>query len=250
MRILVVGAGEVGAYIAERLAREGHDLVVIDTDERAIARVNELDVLGVVGDGADPSVLRENGIDHADLLLAVSGSDPVNLSACSFAMRLGASRSVARLSEVVRTSADERLAREAFGIDAVINPDEEAAREIVGLLEGRQITDSVEFDEGRVRLVGVRIDEGSALAKRYLAELRELHDDETVLVVAIIREGTTIMPRGTHRLEVGDRVYMLGTREDLEAFVTADDIKDRSGKARKVLLVGGGLVIWRVRRRK
>jgi trk system potassium uptake protein TrkA len=240
MRILIVGAGEVGAYIAERLVREGHDLVVIDPDEGAIARVNELDVLGIVGNGADPSVLRANGVDHAELLLAVSGSDTVNLVACSFAGRLGATRSVARLSEVTRTPADERLAREAFGIDAIINPDDEAAREIVGLLEGRQITDSVEFDEGRVRLVGVRVDEGSVLVNRYLAELRELHDDVTVLVVAIIREGTTIIPRGNHRLEVGDRVYLLGTRDDLATFVTADDVKVGSGKTRKVLLVGGG----------
>ena len=167
MRILIIGAGEVGTYIAERLIREGHDIVVLDRDPRAVERINDLDVYGVVGDGTDPRVLRENGIDHTDLLL-----DSVNLAVCSFAGRLGATQSVARLSEAILSDEDVKLTKEAFGIDFIINPDEEAAREIAGLLEGRQLTDSFEFDEGRVRLVGIRVDEQSALANKSLAELR------------------------------------------------------------------------------
>ena len=151
MRILVIGAGEVGAYIAERLVREEHDLVVLDRDAAAIARVNALDVYAVEGDGTDPHVLRENGIDHTDLVLAVSQSDAVNLAACALAGRLGASRTIARLESPLAVE-DLKLARETFGVDFVINPDEEAAQEIAGILEARQVTDSAEFDEGRVRL--------------------------------------------------------------------------------------------------
>ena len=136
MRILIIGAGEVGTYIAERLIREGHDIVVLDRDPRAVER------------------------------------DSVNLAVCSFAGRLGATQSVARLSEAILSDEDVKLTKEAFGIDFIINPDEEAAREIAGLLEGRQLIDSFEFDEGRVRLVGIRVDEQSALANKSLAELR------------------------------------------------------------------------------
>jgi trk system potassium uptake protein TrkA len=244
MRILVIGAGEVGTYIAERLVREGHDLVVLDRDPAAVARINALDVYAVEGDGTDPNVLRENGIAHTDLVLAVSQDDSVNLAACAFAGRLGAARSIARL-EAMLGEDDLRLAREAFGVDFVINPDEEAAQEIAGILEARQVTDSVEFDQGRVRLLGLRIGEESALAQRSLAELRQVYEGVRVLVVAIVREGATIIPRGDHRVLVGDRVYMLGAREDLAKLLTSDEQAGPKGPAR-ILVVGGGQVGQRV----
>ncbi len=240
--MLVIGAGEVGRFIAERLVREGHDLVVIDKNQAAIARINELDVFGVVGDGTDPRLLREHGIDHTDLLLAVSENDSVNLAACAFAGRLGVTRTVARLSESVRDQSDERLAREAFGIDYVINPDEEAAREVVGLLEGRQVIESVEFDEGRVRLVAVRVDAGSVLADKNLSELHDLHEGAHVLVVAIVRQGETIIPGGNHRILTGDRLYMIGARDNLAQFVTLTDKDEGATGNRRVLVVGGGRV--------
>lgn len=246
MRILVIGAGEVGRYIAERLVREGHDLVVLDKDPAAISRINELDVFGAVGDGTDPEVLRRNGIDHTDLLLAVSQDDAVNLTACGFGSRLGVIRSIARLSESARSEDDERLAREAFGVDWTINPDEEAAKEIVGLLEGRQVTDSLEFDEGLVRVVGIRIDEDSALANQSLVDLREEHAGANILVVAIVREGATIIPRGNHRILPGDRVYMIGAREELAKFVSSEKADERPRGSRRVLVVGGGHVGERV----
>jgi len=247
VRILIIGAGEVGRFIAQRLVREGHDLVVIDTNPKAIASINELDVYGAVGDGTDPRVLRENGIDHTDLVLAVSRDDPVNLTACAFAGRLGATRSVARLSHGVRSPEDERLVREAFGIDFVINPDAEAAREIAALLEGRQVTDALEFDEGRVRVVGVKVDEESKIANRSLAELREAYPDANVLVVALVRDSDTIIPRGNHRVLPGDRLYMIGPREHLAPFLVAGDEPARGG--RRFLVVGGGSVGEAVARR-
>jgi len=245
VRILIIGAGEVGTYIAERLIREGHDIVVLDRDPQAVARINDLDVYGVVGDGTDPRVLRENGIDHTDLLLAVSQMDAVNLAVCAFAGRLGATQCVARLSEAVLSEDDAKLTREAFGIDFIINPDEEAAREIAGILEGRRVTDSFEFDEGRVRLVGLRVDDGSVLAEKSLAELRGEYVGVDVLVVAIVRGGETIIPRGNHRILVGDRVYMLGARDALSRLVSTEDEKVRSGQPR-FLIVGGGQVGSRV----
>jgi trk system potassium uptake protein TrkA len=244
MRILVIGAGEVGTYIAERLVREGHDLVVLDRDAAAVARINALDVYAVEGDGTDPNVLRENGIAHIDLVLAVSQDDSVNLTACAFAGRLGATRSIARL-EAMLGEDDLRLAKEAFGVDFVINPDEEAAQEIAGILEARQVTDSVEFDEGRVRLLGLRIGSASALAQKSLVELRSAYEGVRVLVVAIVREGATIIPRGDHRILVGDRVYMLGAREDLAKLLTSDEQAGPKGPDR-ILVVGGGQVGQRV----
>jgi trk system potassium uptake protein TrkA len=242
VRILIIGAGEVGRFIAERLLREGHDLVVLDTNPTAISRINDLDVYGVVGDGTDPQVLRENGIDHTDLVVAVSQVDSVNLTACNFAGRLGATRSVARLSHGARSPEDERLAREAFGVDWVINPDEEAAREIAGLLEGRQITDSLEFDGGAVRVVGMRVDEGSPLADRSLSELRERYPDANILVVAMVRDGETIIPRGNHRVLAGDRLYLIGGKEDLRPFLAAEEGPETRTRQRRFLIVGGGQV--------
>jgi trk system potassium uptake protein TrkA len=243
MRMLVVGAGEVGTYIAGRLVREGHDLIVLDKSAAAVERLRDLDVAAVEGDGTRPEVLRENGVRSVDLVLAVSNDEATNLVACGFAMRMGAARTVARLSSSNRTPEDERLAREAFGIDAVINPDEEAAREIAGLLEGRQVTDSAEFDQGRVRLVGVRVDEESPLANQNLSDIRTIHEGANVLVVGIVRDGATIIPRGDHRILPGDRVYMIGARAELEYFLRR---ADSAGRARRVLIVGGGSVGERV----
>ncbi len=240
MRILIVGAGEVGTYIAERLVREGHDLVVLDRDPAAVERVNSLDVFGVVGDGTDPAVLRDNGIDHTDLLLAVSQIDAVNLVACGLAGRLGVNRSVARLAGI-RSSDDERLAREAFGVDCVINPKEEAAREIVGLLEGQSVTDSMEFDGGRVRLLGVRIEPDSPLANRSLTELRDVYEGIHALVIAIVRDGATMIPRGDHRILPGDRVYLIGVHDELARVLETPDAPPVPG-VRRVLVVGGGSV--------
>lgn len=242
MRIFIIGAGEVGAYIAERLVREGHDLIVIDRDPIAIARINDLDVFGAVGDGTDPRVLREYGVDHTDLVLAVSQIDSVNLTACALAGRLGATRSVARLSESILAKEDVKLAKETFGIDYVINPSEEAAREIAGILEGKGVTDSVEFDQGRVRLVGIRVGPESVLANKSLMEIRAENEGLNVLVVAIIREGATIIPRGDHRILPGDRVYMLGAKGTLGKFTTTADEKERARGTRRVLIVGGGQV--------
>lgn len=247
MRILVIGAGEVGTYIAERLVREGHDIVVLDRDPSAAARINALDVYAVEGDGTDPAVLRDNGIDHTDLVLAVSQNDSINLTACAFAGRLGATRSIARLESML-SDEDLKLAKEAFGVDYVINPDEEAAREIAGILEARQVTDSVEFDEGRVRLLGIRVREESALAQKSLAELRTAYDGVSVLVVAIVRDDTTIIPRGDHRILVGDRIYMLGAREDLARLLSSDE-EDRPKGPERILVVGGGQVGQRVAQR-
>ncbi|NNE44099.1 MAG: Trk system potassium transporter TrkA, partial [Gemmatimonadetes bacterium] len=123
-------------------------------------------------------------------------------------------------------------------------PDEEAAQEIAGILEARQVTDSVEFDEGQVRLLGIRVRDDSVLADKSLVELRAEYEGVSVLVVAIVRDGDTIIPRGNHRILAGDRVYMLGSREALGAFLSQQDENEKG--SRRVLIVGGGRVGLRV----
>ncbi|HEV2070771.1 MAG TPA: NAD-binding protein, partial [Acidimicrobiales bacterium] len=128
MHVIVVGAGEVGSYLAERLSREGHNVVVIDPDGRRLADVAErLDVLTLAGSGTQPSTLKEAGIARCDVFVAVTSTDEVNLVACFLAHQAGARRTIARLEERELRERGADGLHAAMGIDLVIDPDEETA---------------------------------------------------------------------------------------------------------------------------
>ena len=218
MRILIVGAGAVGYHLAERLSEEGEDVVVIDKDpERTRVVSDNLDVLPVTGNGASLPVLQEAGVTEADLLLAVTSQDEVNLVACLVASQLGAGFRVARLSSTDYYGEDGVLSQEQLGIDLLISPERECAWEIFQLLNSEAATDLVRFAEGRLQLVGLRVREGAPVAGLNLVELDRKLEDRSWVTVAIVRDGETEIPRGSSRIEPGDHIYVLSRAEDLPA---------------------------------
>jgi trk system potassium uptake protein len=210
MRIIIVGAGEVGFHLAQRLSLENQDVVVVETDPERAERTSELlDVMTVVGNGASIPVLEEAGIRKARILLAVTSQDEVNLISCLAGSRLGAEYTIARISNPDYYTRDSVLSRERLGIDLMINPEREAARETFQLLQSAAATDVANFADGRVQLVGLVVREGAVVAGKTLAQLGgELREYRYVLA-AIVRDGQTVIPVGSSRIEAGDQIYVL-----------------------------------------
>jgi trk system potassium uptake protein TrkA len=238
MNVLVVGAGEVGYHLAQRLSEESQDVVLIEADpERAEFSQKHLDVLTVVGNGASVSVLEEAGVRSARMLLAVTSKDEVNLIACLAAKRMGVDYTMARISNPEYYGRGSVLSREHMGIDLMINPERECAWETYQLLQSAAATDVAQFAEGRVQLMGLQVREGATVAGKTLAELGGELSDHHYVTAAIVRDGVTTIPDGGSVILEGDQLYMLTPTSEVK------DIPPLAGydryRLRRVMIAGG-----------
>ncbi len=212
MRIVIVGAGAIGSFLAKKLSAEGQDVTVVESDpERAAIAQSEIDCLVINGNGASVETLKKAGLAEADLLIAVSSSDAVNVLACAAGTKLGIESKVARVEDP-----QLKAEVEALGVDLVIDPGESAARELVALATGGQISEMIEFADGRLVLLGAHVSPGAPFVGRSLAELRESITAWDWLVVAVIRHGETIIARGATTLEAADHVLMMAKKDRTE----------------------------------
>jgi trk system potassium uptake protein TrkA len=240
LKIVIVGAGEVGFHIASRLAFEKKDVVVIDKSPEALRRVSEsLDVQAVQGCGSNPKILEEVGVKAADLLLAVTDSDETNLIACLFAGILSpATIRLARIRGEEYLLYEDALREPPYGIDVLINPEAEAVKTVVRLLQVPGAVDVGEFAEGRIKVIGVRLDGSCPVNGTKLVDLRKKTGEQKILVVAIKREDRLIIPSGDDQLQEGDMIYFVSEEKELKA---ALKIFGKSAERfNRVLLVGGG----------
>ncbi len=210
MRVIIVGAGEVGYHLAQRLSQEEQDVVVVDSDpERAERASGLLDVMTVVGNGASIQVLEEAGVRSARLLMAVTSLDEVNLISCLAASRLGVKYTIARISNPDYYAKGSVLSRERLGIDLMINPDREAATETFQLLSSGAATDVANFADGKVQLMGLAVREGARVAGKRLEDLDSELGHLPYVVAAIVRQGETFIPDGSSVIQPGDQIYVL-----------------------------------------
>jgi len=232
MKIFIVGAGAVGSYLAERLSYEGQDVVMIESDPvRAAAAQSEIDCLVVTGNGASVETLKRAGLRDADLLIAVSSSDAVNVLACSAGTKLNVPRKVARVEDP-----QLKAEVEALGVDLVIDPDEAAARELLRLAESGGISESIDFAGGELVLLGAHVDPGAKFIGHTLSELRETVSGWNWLVVATIRHGQTRIARGSTIIRARDHILIMAHREGVaEAY---DWLELSSKPAEKVIVLG------------
>jgi len=217
MRIIIVGAGQVGFHLAEKLSQQGQDVIVIDSDGEKAEFIRErLDVLAIEGNGAAVPVLEEAGVGRADLFLAVTNRDEVNIIGCLAADRLGVGRKVARISNPEFFIEKTVLSREQLGIDLMINPERECAWDTLQLLMSEFANELIRFVGGKIFLVGLRVQEGAPVAGRTIRELADQLEDRRYMTVAINRDGETHIPRGDSRIEAGDQIFLVVPAREME----------------------------------
>ncbi len=235
MKIIIVGAGAVGRYLAERFSFDGQDVVVVEKDSQVAANLNSrLDVFTITGNGAGQGILREAMAaldDSVDLLIAVTDQDGVNALACHSATNLGIEQTVARISD-----SGLRSGLHNMGVKVVIDPDDATAEELVRLVGLSGLSEHWEFADGRLLLVGAIAQSGSPLLDRPLQELALLSKRREFLVVAVIRDGDTIVARGRTQVRQGDHVLMMVAPRNVRFAARLLGIKTRL--ANRVVVTG------------
>ena len=246
MKIVIVGAGQVGYHIASHLSRENKDVVVIDKDPEALRRISEsMDVQVLSGSGSSPIILEEAGIKSAEIMLAVTNSDETNLVACLVADII--SPTTKKLARVRGGDFDgyyQHFHENAPHIDTVINPEIEVVKTIDQLMSVPGAVDVAEVADGRIKFIGVYLESSARLAGVQLSELPKLLGENRPLIAAVIREDELIIPRGNDRLLPGDLVYFISEQEKLlEALAVFDKQPE---PLKRVLIIGGGRIGYRL----
>ena len=241
MRIIVVGCGKVGRTIVERLSGEGHDIAVIDTDSDVITDVTDnFDVMGVVGNGASYSVLKEAGIEDTNLLIAATDSDELNLLCCLFAKKAGDCSTVARVRNPLYND-EIGYIREELGLSMTINPERAAASEISRLLRFPSAIKIDTFARGRVELLQFVIPQGSILDNCSLTELGSRVKAE-VLVCAVQRRGEVVIPGGSFVLHAGDTASVIAEPSHARNFFSKIGVEIH--RVANTMIVGGGTIAY------
>ncbi len=241
MRIIIVGCGKVGATIAEQLVEEGHDIAVIDMNADAIQSItNKIDVLGVVGNGVSYSVQKEAGIEEADLLIAMTGSDEQNLLCCLFAKKVGNCNTIARVRNPLY-SHEISYIKDELGLSMVINPEFAAATEMARLLRFPSADRIDTFAKGRVEILKFVVHEDSVLAGNTLMDIgRKLNSG--ILFCAVERKEEVVIPKGDFMLQANDVVSMVASPKDAKQFF--EKIGVETHQVKDALIVGGGTIAY------
>ncbi|MBW2574652.1 MAG: Trk system potassium transporter TrkA [Deltaproteobacteria bacterium] len=246
MKILIVGAGEVGFHIASHLARENKDVVIIDKDPAAIRHVSDnIDVQVVNGSGSSPVILEESGIKEAEILLAVTDSDETNLVACLVANLISPStKKIARIRHADYDKYNEIFREHAPHIDTLINPEVEVVKTINRLIKVPCAVEVEEFSDGRVKFVGIHLDKSARLAGVRLSDIYAVTGKQSPLISAVVRDEELIIPRGNHRLKAGDLIYFISEKDRLVESLSIFD--KHIEPIDRVMIIGGGSIGFRL----
>ena len=245
MKIIIAGTGEVGFHLSKLLAQESYDIVIVDISKRALEKATKnLDVSTIRGDATSIKILERAGISKADLLIAVTSTQHINILSCIIGKNLGVKRCIARIANSELLHRKETFDLKDIGINQVIYPESLGASEIKKLLKESAVSDSFVFDKGKLQLIGIKIDEKSELKDKTLAETTYLNPKTTFTPVAIVRdiediiENETIIPRSHNILKKDDVAYFIAQSES-----GVDEVLSLSGRQHleinNVMIYGG-----------
>lgn len=240
LKIIIVGCGKVGMTLAERLSQEKHDITIIDTNAEAVQRATTLyDVMGVTGNGASFSVQAEAGVDKADLIIAVTASDELNLLCCTIAQKFKDIASVARV-ENPDYSHELSYLRKQLGVSLIINPELEAAREISRLLRMPTAISMNSFAKGHVELVKFKLPEDNMLVGKQIKDIGVLQLG--VLICGIESSGKLDIPDGSNEFKPGDLISFIATPYNTQKFFKHIGMKAKHVK--DCMVIGGGKISY------
>ena len=241
MKIVIIGAGEVGFFLAQRLSYEKHDLVLIDVDPEKCAKAQEsLDVSVIQGDASSQSVLKEAGLESADMLIAASGIDEINILACMIASKMGVKRKIARVRNPDYYAESSILKAEDVGIDLFIHPEEEVIEEITRLLMRASASEIIEFENGKILVVGLKLDANCPNLGQQLKEIGDEEQRKNFRIVAILKGEKTIVPTGNDYFNKNDQIFVVTKRETLPQVLSLTGKEDQ--KLDKIMILGGGKI--------
>ncbi len=238
-KIVIIGAGEVGYYVALRLAEENKQVVVLDSSAKALRRIDDnMDVQTICGSGSSPLTLREAGLDDAHLFLAVTSSDEVNILSCLFANSIAPNaQKLARIRNTEYTAHADFLKNPALNINALVNPEHEIVRTIDRLLTLPGAVEYGEFADGHIRMVGMTVHDGPLIGQP-LMRFRELVQDDRIMVGAITRGQNVLVPSGKDTLQPGDIAYFVYLPKAQAHLLKA--LNRKRGFLYSACIVGGG----------
>lgn len=237
LNIIIVGCGKVGVTLIEQLCKEGHDITIIDQDAQKVQEIASLfDIMGLAGNGASYSVQMEAGIEDADLIIAVTSSDELNLLCCTVAKQVGNCAAIAR----VRTpaySSEANYLREALGLAMIINPELEASKEAARILYMPTALEVNSFAHGQAEMIKFKIPKDNILNGMSIAHLgKNIASD--ILICAIERNSKVYIPSGNFLMEAGDTISFVATRKVAKNFLEAIGFKTK--RVKNTMIIGGG----------
>ena len=239
MKIVIVGAGEIGTYLARILAQESHDIVVVDVQAENLRRVGEtLDVLTLEGSATRINILQKAGVGDADMLIAVTSSEEVNFTACMLASRLGVRKKIMRVRDPEFLFAKGPAGAADFGIDLVIYPEGIAAMEIVRLIRRSAATEVLDLADGSMQLLGLKLDPDSPLIGQKLQDIPQPPEGFSYRVVCILRGVSTLIPKHDSVIRKGDQIFVISKTSAVPRMLEA--CGKRSTNLSKIMILGGG----------
>ncbi len=248
MKIVILGAGQVGSSVAESLASEANDITVVDIDGARLRNIQDhLDIRTVLGSAAHPSVLVDAGIEDCDLMIAVTQSDETNLVACKLAQQLfNVPTRIVRLRATDYLSNEKVLGPDCFDVDLAICPEQVLTDYIVKLIEFPEALQVLEFAHGKVSLVAVRAFQGGPLVGRPLRDLKKDIPNVDARIAAIFRGDTPVLPEGNTVVQAGDEVFCLAATKDIREVM--HELRRMDKPVRRVMIAGGGNIGLRLGR--
>ncbi len=240
MKIIILGSGQVGSSVAENLVSEANDITIVDTDEIKLKQLqNRFDLRVVVGNASHPSVLANAGAEDADLLIAVTHSDEINMLACKIAHSLfNIPTRIARIRAPDFLQHSELFTTDNFAVDYSICPEQIVTEYITKLIEFPEALQVLSFAQGKISLAAVRAHQGSPLVGSVLQNIRQHIPDIDTRVAAIFRQNRPIMPKGDTIIEAGDEVFFIAATAQLRTVMR--EIRHLDKAAKKIMIAGGG----------
>jgi trk/ktr system potassium uptake protein len=241
MRIVIAGAGEVGFHLAKMMSNEAQNIYIIDDNEDRLSYVqSHIDVMGVMGNAKDIHILKEVKVDNCDLLIAATSSEETNLLVCINGKKLGAKKTIARISNYAGIGSKMRELYSELGVDSIISPVELASKEIKRLINQSAFTNDYEFEGGKLSVFGITISNISPLKDKPVSETKHLNPNRSFKPIVLLRNDKTIMVQGSTTLLENDIVYFISTQESIDQITTL--CGQECYEIKNIMILGGSRI--------